>query len=239
MRCRLCLSNSDIVRSHIIPEFLYRPGYDEKGRLYEIEASSGRRAFRQKGFREQLLCRSCEALLGKHEKYFADLWYERKALPHRVATNSVTLHVDYEPFKLFLLSVLWRASISTLEPFQVVRLGPFEEEIRLMLLQGRAGPDTRFQIFACVYLLPPTATPCHGTIVPPSKVRLPDGNKGYSIVFGGVKWFFVVSRCVIQSIRSGALSSSGSITLPVRDLTEDTTFFSIFTDHLRNARRRR
>jgi hypothetical protein len=108
-----------------------------------------------------------------------------------------------------------------------------------MLLEGRAGPDTRFQIFGCVYLLPTTATPCHGTIMPPSRARLPDGKTAYSLIFGGVGWFFVVSKSVIQSIRSGALSSTGSMVLPVHDLTEDTSFSSVFADHLRNARRRR
>jgi len=32
--------------------------------------------------------------------------------------------IDYAPFKLFLMSVLWRASVSTLEFFKLVSLGP-------------------------------------------------------------------------------------------------------------------
>ena len=239
MPCKLCLADVSLKHSHVIPEFLYRPGYDEKGRLIEIEGDSGRKAFVQKGYREYLLCGNCEQTFSRLEKFFADYWYQTSPLPDPAPEGGVFLNVEYGRFKLFLLSILWRASVSSRDEFAAVRLGPFEEEARLMLLNADAGRDTRFQIFGCVYLLPETRTPCHGTIMPPSRARLPNGTTGYEFIFGGVGWFYIVSKQVVQSIRAGALSSSGTMALPVNSLSDDSTFTKVFATHLENARRRR
>ena len=55
------------------------------------------------------------------------------------------IKVEYEPFKLFHLSVLFRASVSTLPTFADVSLGPHEERLRNLLLARRAGPEDQFR----------------------------------------------------------------------------------------------
>jgi len=37
MVCRLCQKEKPLVQSHVIPEFLYRPLYDEKHRAVEAK----------------------------------------------------------------------------------------------------------------------------------------------------------------------------------------------------------
>jgi len=236
--CRLCQLPNELRKSHIIPEFLYRPGYDEKGRLKELVVSTGRKKYLQKGFRERLLCDGCEDTIGKYEKYFADFWYQTDPIPDPVVDDALSLSIRYPEFKLFLLSILWRSSISTLEPFEAVALGPFEDEVRRMLLDGSPGPDTRFQIFGVVYLTPSTRKPCHDVIMPPRRARGPRGTIAYQFIFGAVGWFFLVSNRTDSSIKSGALSCDGRMAFPVEDLVSDAPLTKMFVDHQLNARAR-
>lgn len=236
MRCHLCHEPAELVNSHVIPEFLYRPGYDEKGRLLKIEGSTGRKNMIQKGLREPLLCVSCERRLGVFEKYFADFWYQTNPLPNPVFEDHVSLSVRYGDFKLFLLSILWRSSISTLEQFSPVKLGPFEKTLRQMLLAADPGTQQEFPIIGSVYLIPTTRTPCHGTIMPPGKSRGPKGSSVYSFVFGGVGWFFYITRQHLPDISRASVSLDGNITLAVNDLTENRWINEIFDDHFANRR---
>jgi hypothetical protein len=64
--CKLCMSAGPLRRSHIVPEFLYKPLYDQKHSFSGI-ADSGRLSTLQIGLRERMLCQDCEARLQKWE----------------------------------------------------------------------------------------------------------------------------------------------------------------------------
>ena len=50
-----------LCRSHIIPEFFFKPLYDEKGRYHQYSADPEQKTLvHQKGLREYLFCRECE-----------------------------------------------------------------------------------------------------------------------------------------------------------------------------------
>jgi hypothetical protein len=139
---------SHLLDSHIVPEFLHRPIYDEDHEA--IYFDSTRKGIRRRGFWEELLCRECEERIGKLESYFADLWFKQGVRPELVIRGNRPLRVaglDYTRFKLFHLSILWRASIATLRPFQEIRLGIHEERLRSMLLTGVAGPAELYPLW--------------------------------------------------------------------------------------------
>ena len=61
MKCRLCLKEKPIQNSHIIPEFLYKPLYDNLHRFKSLSTLPEIKIeYKQKGIREKLLCRDCE-----------------------------------------------------------------------------------------------------------------------------------------------------------------------------------
>ena len=131
MGCRLCTSSQDLCRSHILPEFLYRLLYDDKHRFSILEKGIIGSRYGQRGLSEKLLCRACEQRFSAHEKYAADVMRGRLGHRAQVIGNEILIHdVDYAPFKLFQLSILWRASVSTLDFFRLVSLGPREELLR-------------------------------------------------------------------------------------------------------------
>jgi hypothetical protein len=147
--CRLCTTSQELCRSHILPEFLYQPLYDEKHR-FSILGLEGER-YAQRGLTEKLLCHHCEQHLTRYKKYAAEIMSGR--LGHRFHQRGAYIiieGVDYTRFKLFQLSVLWRASVSKLEFFKLVSLGPHEERLRQMLVGSDPGSPEEF---GCVVVL--------------------------------------------------------------------------------------
>jgi hypothetical protein len=52
--------------------------------------------------------------------------------------------IDYRKFKLFLLSILWRANISNLPIFQKVNIGEHEQIIRDKILSNNPGSSVEY-----------------------------------------------------------------------------------------------
>jgi hypothetical protein len=98
-----------LLLSHIVPEFLHRPIYDEHHRTLSFAHGDWRADILQKGVRERLLCAKCEARIQKWEHYFARFWYRSKRLPDPLPAHGLILQgVDYAKLKLFVLSIVWR-----------------------------------------------------------------------------------------------------------------------------------
>ena len=60
--------------------------------------------------------------------------------------------IDYTKFKLFLLSLLWRASISKLPIFKDINLGPYEDKIRQMILDNNPDDPIQYQCVMASYM---------------------------------------------------------------------------------------
>lgn len=152
MKCRLCLREAVLCKSHIIPEFCFTPFYDKSHRFIEVtDVQKGKVRKGQKGYWERLLCKECEALVNKFERHARRLFVDPLP-PLFPNTRTVRQHQNlrYAPLKLFLLSVLWRSSIASDSFFKHVSLGPHEEKIRRMLLDEDPGPAEAYppMIFA-------------------------------------------------------------------------------------------
>jgi hypothetical protein len=101
----------------------------------------------QDAFWEHLLCGICERRLQKWEEYAARVIYQKRLFDFP-STKPRELRkladLNYPKLKLFLLSVLWRMSASSLPLFEQVRLGPHEQKIRDMLLSEDPGSVTDY-----------------------------------------------------------------------------------------------
>ena len=238
MQCHLCLQDRDLCDSHILPEFLYRPGYDENHRVEVLTQSSHYPSFIQKGIRQKLLCQECENLLANtYEDYFSSRWYLHGTLPGTFDLSNWHLEgLDYAPFKLFHLSILWRASISTHAAFSQVSLGSTAERIRLMLLNKQPGSDDDFQIFGVLLLFPSSNQVCDGFIASPTR-QVRDGHPLHMFVFGGCVWHYYESSGDPNPLFAQiALSPDGSMTFPVSTLDKVTPLARFFEDYVRIQR---
>ncbi len=219
MTCKLCQTDKPLKNSHIIPEFIYRPLYDEKHRFHILATmKSTKNAHLQKGIREKLLCDDCEAKLSVYERYVSLIFSGAIATTTTRNGKQVILEgLDYEKFKLFALSVLWRAGISSLPFFKQVSLGPHEEKLRTMILQDNPGEQEEYPFMLALVTHEDVVQT--DLIVQPSWSRF-EGHYSYRFVFGGIAWVYLVSSHKTPNIISqAALSKSGATTMLISEVS--------------------
>src|SRR5437899_4461493 len=219
--CALCKANGDLQNSHIIPEFFYKLVYDPKPRRFHVISAtvSEPERFEQKGLREPLLCRGCEQKLGQWEHYAKKAFVDARGVQITHQKDAVVLsNLDYKLFKLFLLSLLWRMSVSTLDFFKEVRLGPYEEKIRLALInEDPLRPEQYACWMSVVQLSGKTYT---DWIVEPTLARV-GGRCVYSLVIAGILFNFHVGKQRLeQSIATQVLNERGEMTVSVMELRD-------------------
>ena len=218
--CRLCLNVRRLCESHIIPEWVYRLLYDERGRCFQLSAESQPRAsYRQKGIWEYLLCEECDnGRFGRYDGHAAELIATpgrlTLPLPGRLAENTT----DYGLFKLFQMSVLWRAHIASHVMFRPVNLGEkHAERLRRMLLAGDPGPASDYPcVLHATYM---NAAPA-AVILSPLAYKH-EGYHQYGFTFGGFHWLYVVaSHDVGHPVLKLALQDDGRFLLTASDFTK-------------------
>ncbi len=220
MTCKLCQKERELKKSHIIPEFIYSSLYDEKHRFHEISDDVKKKnKMPQKGIREKLLCSECEQHLSRYERYASLVLNGGFSLTVRNEGRLVHLgNIDYQKFKLFALSILWRAGVSDLSVFSQVKLGPHEEKLRIMILNDNPGTEHQYP-----FILSPIVHENEvqeALIVAPTWTRL-ENHYAYRFVFGGIAWVFVVSghkapKVVIDT----SLNNQGELTMLPWELSD-------------------
>lgn len=208
--CRLCKRQEDLRDSHIIPEFLYEDLYNDKHQVVGINGVGPRgRQLLQKGIREPLLCESCEQYINERcEKPFRSQWFDTSPLPTKWDIEDRHWgRFDYSSFKLFHLSVLFRASVSSLPTYRAVSLGPHEERIRAMILARDPGPPSLYPIYG--YAVVHDETRALMRIVSAPEVMTFNGHRCYGIMFGGAHWYYDVSSHRNRHLEIAGLRADG------------------------------
>lgn len=199
MKCKLCNKDKKLQKkSHIIPDFMYQDLFDEKHRLHEVQLKPTlplKNKTKQSGaYEKNILCQSCDnKILGRLETYASqalyggiDLAIENKVGPSASPYINVK-GLDYKKFKLFLLSILWRASISSLPIFQNVELGEHENIIRDRILNNNPGTSSEYSCAIFTYL--------HHTKIPNQMIVEPgciieDSKQIYAFLISGNLFIF-------------------------------------------------
>lgn len=161
MICKLCLQEKQLIRkSHIIPDFMYQGLFNEKHFIAPVflkDLNVGK--LQPTGFYDpDILCAECESqIIGKLESYAKLIIFGGKGNPdmyHRCTKIEIQdgnqllyyENIDYTKFKLFLLSILWRASISKQRIFNQVDLGEHEEIIRKMIIENDPKTENEYSV---------------------------------------------------------------------------------------------
>jgi hypothetical protein len=168
----------------------------------------------QTGFKERLLCGACEQRLSGYETSAANqLFNKRLPSPSNPFGRVIVLTgLDYKRVRLFLLSLLWRASIASGRFFKCVKLGPHEPIIHRMLLNKDPGEPMDYGCTVCS-LLPEKEIDFAELVFPPVQTRNDDHN-GYLFAFREfVFTFYISNHRLSPSIKRSFLSREG--TLPI------------------------
>jgi hypothetical protein len=188
--CKLCLQVKGLTHSHILSEFLYEPTYDDAHRFISLSSHPWQKTKPfEKGLREHLLCKDCEGQLARYEAYAANIL--RITGDYRTPDTRVIQipSFDYQYFKLFGMSLIWRCHISKLHMFRAVKLGLHAERIRRMLAAEDAGNPLDYP-FALIKIESTEHT--DRIIIAPGLSRF-QGHNAYIFMAYGFEWIFIVS----------------------------------------------
>lgn len=181
--------------NHRFLKFNPKDHFEKDDRIYKLPKGE---------YESGILCKECDNnIIGKLETY-GNLAIYGKGIQNSRAptietfrTQSGTLfarasNLDYNQFKLFHLSILWRASISKRDFFKEVNLGPHEEIIGKMILENDPRSATDYPIvfssFTDGKYLP------KALITQPKKARSKEGIRVYIFVISGMIYHFFVGQ---------------------------------------------
>ncbi len=233
-KCKLCFEERDLENSHIISEFWYKPLYDEKHRFHVLStAPEDKNVFEQKGIREKLLCHDCEQYFSRLEDYVRKVFYGGVGVWIKNDRNKILINgIDYTKFKLFQLSLLWRASVSSHKLFSEVSLGPHEEKLRRMLVSKNPG---EYYDYGCILigLLMDGSKLMHEMVMQPEPIRIKDF-RWFRFVLGGCIWLFIVSsHSKIFELRDFFLQKEGNLIIHLQS-AENVGFIAGLIKDLKN-----
>ncbi len=218
--CKLCCQARKLRCSHVIPETWYAAMYGPKLHRFRYmhDVDAGKAKWEQNGFKEYLLCEQCEQELGVWDNYATRLFKTELPTSAQGQAKPILFHgLDYAKLKLFFLSVLWRASVSTRPFFEHVKLGPHEDTIRDMLGRGIPGDPTDY---GCVVsLLLRGGQPERSFVVEPTPCGMQDHEHDrYRFVFGGFFVLYFISRQgLTPKLQQTMLKADGSLIIQQMD----------------------
>lgn len=188
-KCRLCLENVALAKAHIIPRFFFNSNH----KLFSSNLPYSKK--RPMGaYDTTILCAECDNKIGNLFDQYA-----KEVLLDKIDMTSETVELEkekyqlyrlsdksgYDKLKRFFISVLWRASISSLPDFESFNLGPYEEEARQAILNEAYDYSQWFSASIC--LLSDILTPIH--IYSSNFTRI-EGINFYVMTIGFYKCFF-------------------------------------------------
>ncbi len=240
MSCALCQSNSPLQKSHIIPEFFYVPLYDNIHRfnIVPLETSKSGR-FKQKGLYEKLLCKACEKKFCVWETYIKNAFCEGVGIKINQSGDLLKLsNLDYDKFRLFLLSLLWRMGVSELDFFSLVSLGEKHEEIlRLALLN--ADPLEPLQYPCLMSVVHNNDTVRLDQISQPTHMKTPDNIDCFCVMINGLLLRFYVTNQLLPSFYADACVSKKGEMCVLIDEVKSIPFLAEYFSEFGNAVRAR
>ncbi|MHC4662839.1 MAG: hypothetical protein ACYS8W_14245 [Planctomycetota bacterium] len=205
MECKLCKNDFEkLCKSHIASKLFYRKLLKAANyKMSTLKKFAKRdkiiRVTQQDGVKDNaILCEECEGVLSKIETHCANyalpkIYDHISGKKHKIPSVTEITGINYMKFKLLILSVLWRASVSNLPEFREVSLGEtHENNIREIILTNRELEITEYGIiiFEVISFGPDweyfvDAFPHKG------KVK---GHNCYQLILGGIKYFVFISN---------------------------------------------
>jgi hypothetical protein len=188
--CRFCDEARPLIKAHVIPRSFFTlvrrdANYSVFFQAHNSQLQTG---FHQAGiYDSEILCDVCEARFSGDDTHGFEVLSKARGEENAIRDQSGTLYgvrlpdLDYIRFKFFILSVLWRASVSKHVFFSDINLGPHENIIRDALRERKPLDADQY----AVVLLLPMGQPFKNTMLMPRQHRI-GGALFYRLYFPNV-----------------------------------------------------
>lgn len=151
--CSLCLQEKKLIKAHIIPEGFFRPLRSE-GLAPEMHSNSPGSYPKRMPigvYDPSILCAECDQKMAPWDDYAQKILLQQFSVARNVVQQGQTVawiieNFDYRKLKLFFISLLWRASVSQEDFYKRIYVGPFEDQLRTMILNGEPGSSQDFAV---------------------------------------------------------------------------------------------
>ena len=176
--CKYCDQRPEkFAKAHVIPRSFFKLVKKEASYavFFQARKEQVRTDFHQAGIYDSgILCVACEAAFTNWDTHGYDVLSKTRGDDEALRTQEgitcgvIPRNLVYQTFKMFLLSVLWRASVSSHLFFSGIDLGPHERRIRSILkTEMPLGPEQ----YSAMLLLP-VGQPFRDTILMPWRSRI-------------------------------------------------------------------
>ena len=151
MNCKLCGKDEKLIKAHIIPESLWphrklggkQVVYSSLSKYYPKKSPKGI-------YDTTILCENCEKRFSPWDGYAQSLllsdFKDNYIIENGKKVCFEIKDYAYAKLKLFFISLLWRASVSTHEFFQGVNAGNYENQLRNMIIKNDPGNEDSFSV---------------------------------------------------------------------------------------------
>ena len=224
--CELCKKENKLADSHILPEWIYTTTYRKRKIFRPIQiAKSNLGKEEQKGYREPLLCISCENKFSRFEDYSKHLFYsivndKFRNLSKTILSNRIyeLRGVNYDKIKLFLLSVLWRLNISQNEMFAGYKIKN-GERIREVLFKSEST-DRSFYPIAISKLLINGKSDTGALITFAEHISINSILRFRIVLAGVIVDYFITENNTDRDIDHTCINENGSVLVYQQDINE-------------------
>lgn len=224
MKCRLCDREEKLIKAHIIPDFLYSGMFNEHHRvIYTSFPELSSKSTRPTGiYDKNILCKKCDnEVLGNFETYAKKVLETGHGLnikQSRVGEESVALtveNIDYKKFKLFLLSILFKASITTQDFFGNIKLeSSIENRLKEMLIGSDPGAETEFPVVLLALRL--KYKDITNGMMGPIPVNMGSHDAGFVFLINGLFYWYLINGTVDNKIFEKApIKLTNSMLVPI------------------------
>ncbi|MFH0984279.1 MAG: hypothetical protein V1882_01960 [Candidatus Omnitrophota bacterium] len=236
--CKLCKTEKVLIGAHIIPKSLYmlEPS-KEPTKLVSNNPGEYPKKCPVGVYDQNILCENCDRNIGKWDEYAAQL-FRREFTENNYILDSDGAKLayrvgsfDYDKLKLFYLSLLWRAGVSSQAFFSKVNLGIYEADLHAMILKESPGSADQFSVVISKFdhdsrLVPP---------LNPQRARF-DGVNVYQVYFYGYMSLVKVDRRKqIPGLGEYAIKPGGELIILLREY-RNSKEFSIMRDLVERSR---
>jgi hypothetical protein len=153
MICQLCGQDRKLIDAHVIPRSFHRLDSKDPTPAKLVTNVEGRypQKIRKGVYDQEILCEQCERRFSPWDNYGAQLFIKDwpNFAPIMNGAEQVGYELptyDYPLLKLFFLSVLWRAAVSTHVMYSKIDLGPREAALKQSILSGDPGNADHFGV---------------------------------------------------------------------------------------------